>query len=194
MNFTRIPGLSWPLCSLLLLLGSYNTLQAQAMFCNNLVNVSVDNTPNACQGGVNADQILEGNPIPGHTYFIEIMDNITPVVSGNNQVTILNSSLYFGSNLTAKITDVTGGGNSCWGYIHLEDKLPPAITCTNVSVLCSDDISLVGPPTAVDNCDLYPTINLTGEQTNTNGLCANGFVTVTRHYVAIDASGNVSAQ
>ena len=191
-NFTRIPALSWAFFSLLLL-GSTNLTQAQVMVCNNLVNVSVDNTPNVCQGGVNADQILEGNPIPGHDYFIEVTYNWVPVVSGMNQVTITNSSQWFNTNLTVNITDQTGGGNSCWGQIHLEDKLPPVLTCTNISVNCSDDLSLIPGPTAVDNCDPNPTINLTGEQTNTTGLCANGFVTITRHYVAIDASGNSSA-
>lgn len=163
------------------------------MVCNNLVQVSVDNTPNICQSGLNADQILEGNPLPGHDYLIEVTYNWVPVVSGLNQVTITNSSQYFNTNLTVQITDQTGGGNSCWGQIHIEDKLPPVLNCTNVSVLCSDDLSLIAPPTAVDNCDPAPTINLTGEQTNTTGLCANGYVTITRHYVAIDASGNTSA-
>ncbi|MCF8246912.1 MAG: T9SS type A sorting domain-containing protein [Saprospiraceae bacterium] len=190
-NFSRIPVFSWAFLSLLLV-GSSNLLQAQVMVCNNLVQVSVDNTPNACQGGVNADQILEGNPIPGHDYLIEITHNWTPVVSGLNQVTITNSSQWFNTNLTVKITDQTGGGNSCWGQIHIEDKLPPVLTCTNIAVNCSDDLSLVAGPTAVDNCDSDPTINLTGEQINTVGLCANGYVTITRNYVAIDASGNTS--
>ncbi len=190
-NYTKVPVLSWAFLSLLLL-ASHNLMQAQVMVCNNLVNVSVDNTPNACQGGLNADQILEGNPIPGHDYLIEVTHNWVPVVSGLNQVTITNASQWFNTNLTVKITNQTGGGNSCWGQIHLEDKLPPILTCTNISVNCSDDLNLIPGPTVVDNCDPSPTISLTGEQTNTTGLCANGFVTVTRNYVAIDASGNSS--
>jgi hypothetical protein len=192
-NSTKNPLFSWALCSLLLLFGVIHQLSAQVMVCNNLVHASVDNTPNACQSGLNADQILEGDPIPGHDYLIEVTNGWTPVVSGLNQVTITNSSQYFSNNLTVKITDQTGGGNSCWGQVKIEDKLPPVLNCTNVSILCSDDINLVGAPTAVDNCDPSPTINLNGEQTNTNGLCTNGFVTVTRHYVAIDDWGNVSA-
>ncbi len=191
-NFTCIPAFSWVFFSLLLL-GSSNLTQAQVMVCNNLVHVSVDNTPNVCQGGVNADQILEGNPIPGHDYLIEITHNWTPVVTGVNQVTITNSSQWFNTLLTVKITNQTGGGNSCWGQIKMEDKLPPVLTCTNISVSCADDLSTIPGPTAVDNCTTNPTINLTGEQTNTTGLCANGFATITRHYVAIDASGNSSS-
>ncbi|MBI1225124.1 MAG: T9SS type A sorting domain-containing protein [Bacteroidetes bacterium] len=189
-NFTKIPVISWTFFTLLLL-GSSNIAKAQTMVCNNLVQVSVDNTPNACQAGLNADMVLEGTPIPGHDYLIEVTHNYVPVVTGLNQVLITNSSQWFNTNLTVKITDQVGG-NSCWGQIHLEDKLAPTLTCPNASVNCSDDLSIVAYPTAVDNCDANPTINLTGEQTNTTGLCANGFVTITRHYVAIDASGNSS--
>lgn len=192
-NFTKISIISWPLCSLLLLIGSFQISQAQVMVCNTLVQASVDNTPNLCQAGLNADQILEGNPVAGHQYFIEVTDFSIPVVSGYNQVSIPYASQYFSHNLTVKITDTTGGGNSCWGQVKIEDKLPPVLTCTPSTILCSDDINIVGAPTAVDNCDPSPTINLTGEQTNTNTICTNGYATVTRHYIAVDASGNTSA-
>ncbi|MBK8563228.1 MAG: T9SS type A sorting domain-containing protein [Saprospiraceae bacterium] len=192
-NFTKFPIHAAALCGLIFFFGAVRISHAQVMVCNNLVHASVDNTPNICQAGLNADQILEGTPIPGHTYFIEVMDNIFPVVSGNNQVSIPNASQYFNHNLTVKITNVTGGGNACWGQVKVEDKLAPVLTCTPATILCSDDINVVGAPTAVDNCTANPTINLTGETTNTNTLCTNNFVTVTRHYVAIDASGNTSA-
>lgn len=190
-NFTRIFFSSWVLLSLLLLT-SANLSQAQPMVCNDLVQVSVENIPNICQSGFNADQILEGTMIPGHDYLIEVTYGYTPVVTGVNQVTIPNSSQWFPYNLTVKVTDQVTN-NSCWGQIHIEDKLPPVLNCGNITVSCSDDLSIVAAPTAVDNCDPNPVINLTGEQVNTAGQCANNFVTITRHYVAIDASGNTSA-
>lgn len=192
-NSTKIPFPIRAIFTLLLLVSSIALVQSQVMVCNNLVNASVDNTPNSCLAGLNADQILEGTPVPGHTYLIEIMDNISPVAFGYDQVAIPNASQYFNHTLTVKITNITGGGNSCWGQLKIEDKLPPVLNCTNSVILCSDDINTVGAPTAVDNCDLSPTISLTGEQTNTSTLCTGGFVTVTRHYVAMDDSGNTSA-
>ncbi|MBI5914869.1 MAG: T9SS type A sorting domain-containing protein [Bacteroidetes bacterium] len=191
-NSTKLPVFNWAFLSLLLLSVSALKTQAQTMVCNNLVQVSVDNTPNACQAILNADMILEGNPLPGHDYLIEVFNYQTPVASGVNQVTISNASQYFNVYLTVKITDQTSG-NSCWGQMILEDKLGPVITCTNVTVNCSDNLDLIPLPTAVDNCDPDPEINLTNEVVNSTGLCTNGYATITRTYVAIDDYGNVSA-
>ncbi len=189
-NFTRTPKKRWALICLLFLVLGYGNMIAQSMACNDLVQVSIDGTPNACQVIINADMILEGDPIPGHDYYIEIKHNFTVIASGVNEVTITNASQYFGYTLTATIEDLSTG-NSCWGSMILEDKLAPIITCSDVTVECSQDLN-VPFPTAVDNCDLYPEVQMTGETTNSTTICPNGYATNQRTFVAIDEEGNVS--
>lgn len=189
-NFTKTPAKRWALFCLLFLMLGHLEMMAQPMACNDLVQVSVDGTPNACQAEITADMILEGNPIPGHDYFIEIKHNFTVVASGTNLATITNASQYFGLTLNTSITDLVTE-NSCWGSMYLEDKLAPVITCNDVTISCADNLS-VAAPTSVDNCDPNPTEQLTGETTNTNSICSNGYALIERTYVAVDNQGNVS--
>jgi len=180
----------WMTLLLLCFMVSSN-LSAQ-LACNNLINASVSPTINVCETEINSDMILEGT-YPPIDYFIEIHDGVSPVVSGTNVVVISSSSLYFGKTLTATVTDVASGV-SCWGSLTVEDKLAPSVACQNVSVGCADDLDDVVPfPTATDNCDLNPDIQLTNEVINTSTQCNPGFVTITRTYIAVDNQGNTSA-
>jgi hypothetical protein len=161
------------------------------MVCNDNVQVSVDATPNQCQAIIYADMILEGTPNPAQDYNITIKKGLTIIASGVNQVTITNASQHFGANLVATVTNLSTN-NSCWGNMHIEDKLPPVITCSDITIQCSADINQVGLPTAVDNCDPDPEVQLTNEVVNAANICANGFATITRSYVAVDNWANVS--
>ena len=162
------------------------------MACNNLVQVSVSPTPNLCQAVINADMILEGDPIAGHDYEITIKQGLTIIATGVNQVTLNDADNYFGATLSVTIKDLTTG-NSCWGSMILEDKLPPVITCSDITVSCAANLNVVGTPSAVDNCDNNPDIQLTNEVVNSSALCTNGYATIVRTYVAIDNQGNTSA-
>ena len=189
-NFTRVPNYGWAIICVLLMALSYGDIVAQPLACNNLVQISIDDTPNVCQVEINADMILEGDLIAGHDYGIEIKYNYTVIASGTNEVLITDASQWFGKTLTAIITDLNEG-NSCWGSINLEDKMPPVIDCGDITVECSEDPA-VTIPNAVDNCDANPTVQMTGETTNTNTICSNGYATITRTFVAIDDQGNTS--
>jgi hypothetical protein len=190
-NFTRVPVIS-ALSLLLALLLSTGNILAQPLACNDLVQVSIAPTPGACEATIYADQILEGDPIPGRDYSIEIKQGLTIIASGINEVTISDASQYLGATLTVTIEDLVTN-NSCWGNMILEDKLAPVPVCTNVSIFCHEDLGAVPLPVAVDNCDTSPDVQLTNEVVNSNGLCNSGFVTITRTYVAVDNYGNVSA-
>ena len=190
-NFTAKPWLTWVLAVPMLFFGIQRA-DAQALACNNLVQVSVDPTANQCHALINADMILEGDPIPGHDYQITIKQGITVIASGVNEVEIFGASQYFGQTLSVTIEDLATG-NSCWGNMTLEDKLPPVITCGTVTIGCWEDLNTVAAPTAVDNCDASPTIQLTNETINTSQLCGNGQVYITRTYIAIDDYNNISA-
>ena len=98
-----------------------------------------------------------------------------------------------GKVLEAKVID-TNSGNSCWGYLHIEDKLPPVILCDDPDDIYCFELDNY-EPTVVENCGTY-TLEITAESiTNNNcniGLPANVLKVVSRTYVAIDKSGNRS--
>lgn len=190
-NFTKWPVTFLALFQFLLLLVSYHPTTAQTMACNDLIQVSVGPTPNLCQAEINTEMIIEGGTIPGRDYQIVIKKGYEVIATGINLVTINGSSSYFGITLGATVTDMTSG-NSCWGNLTLEDKLPPVITCNDVTVNCSADVSSISVPAAVDNCDGNPTVQLTNEVVNTTDICSNGSATITQSYVAIDNRGNTS--
>ncbi len=191
-NFTKMPAFYGAFLTLFLLVGGAVSAVAQPMVCNNQVQVSVDPTPNACQAILDADMILEGDPLAGVNYEITIKKGLSIIATGINQVTLTNSYQHFGALLSATVVNLSTG-NSCWGHLTLEDKLPPVITCTDVTVSCIANVNAIGAATAVDNCDATPTVQLTNETINTNDLCANGYLTIERSYIAYDDYGNTSA-
>ncbi len=121
-----------------------------------------------------ADQCMT----PG-AYSIVVKDLDSNIVA-NNIVTCVGT--YF-----AEVTN-NSTGNSCWGYVHVEDKIAPEITCPdNITIHCTDsrDTSVTGVPTAMDNCD-----TLRYSYSDREDLNACGVGTVTRTWVVRDKQGN----
>jgi len=56
-----------------------------------------------------------------------------------------------GQRLVYRVTD-PGSGNSCWGYINVEDKYPPQILCENDTISCLDLSERADFTVAADNC------------------------------------------
>lgn len=97
-----------------------------------------------------------------------------------------------GMKLIASVYDYISG-NSCWNYIHVEDKMKPTLECTDMTLSCLDLLNYDGP-TAYDNCDPNPTVRQTMPE-QSMALCEPPYKYVkkiTRTYVAKDASGNES--
>ena len=95
--------------------------------CNDNVQVSVDENCNAVIG---SDMILEGGPYNCYDeYYVEIEN-----FGGNLGSVTINGSAV-GQQLSVTISDPSTG-NSCWGYINVEDKLPPMISCEDVTLSC----------------------------------------------------------
>ena len=94
---------------------------------------------------------------------------------------------------TAKVTD-PNTGNSCWGRICIEDKLPPIVDfCENVTLACSDNTApdyLGGDAqsaTAIDACGWSRSF----VDWVDSGSCATGYDRViTRTWTFCDRSGN----
>ncbi len=109
-------------------------LQAQCpLGCNNNVQVSLDAN---CEATVTPDMILEGQGTdPSCTYVVTILDQ--------NDVPIPTSPTVNGSHIGMTLkARVTLGANSCWGYITVEDKLAPVLTCLDdVDMYCNDELA-----------------------------------------------------
>nr|MDQ3017034.1 HYR domain-containing protein [Bacteroidota bacterium] len=95
--------------------------------CNDNVQVSVDST---CTAFIGTDMILEGGPYGCYDDYIVAVQGFG---SGNGGVLI--NSTAVGQTLTVTVTDPTTG-NSCWGTISVEDKIPPTIECRDVTIMC----------------------------------------------------------
>lgn len=111
------------------------------MNCNNKANVSLDENGIAV---ITGDDILEGSYGCYDQYVVMIDGKFQPIVDCDD----------VGKTFTVKVTDPISG-NSCWGKILVEDKLPPVLTCTDVTVSCNNDAldpGSIGYPDLYDNC------------------------------------------
>ena len=110
--------------------------------CNDNVQVSLDSL---CEALVTPDDILEGSY--GCTDSIEVIVHdgpdssyppipTSPVVTGD----------YKGQTLA--VTVILRNGNSCWGTISIEDKLPPILECVDATIECTESIT----PSNVSSC------------------------------------------
>lgn len=111
---------------------------APQMTCNDTVQLSLNQF---CEAEVNADVILEGNIMSNDAFEIELRDESGSLIPGN----LVNSS-HVGQYLQAKIIHICSG-NSCWGVIYVEDKLPPMLDCSTYELDCDDEThpSISGP-------------------------------------------------
>ncbi len=120
-----------------------------ALACNDLVQVSLDQN---CEAIINADVILEGGPYHCYDDYLVYVDQYG---YGNNVNTL---SLNYTPGLhTVTILD-PDTGNSCWGQILVEDKLPPTLMCTDYTLSCGQDLTPVFTPPIMGTytCSEYP--------------------------------------
>ncbi|MCB0659235.1 MAG: hypothetical protein KDC57_24000, partial [Saprospiraceae bacterium] len=59
-----------------------------------------------------------------------------------------------GQKMIYKVID-PNTGNTCWGYIKVEDKYPPQIDCRNITVSCLVAEQAANSVTTTENCTLY---------------------------------------
>jgi hypothetical protein len=101
--------------------------------CHDTLNVSVNET---CQAAINPDMILEGDNYGCWDNFtIEFSDPNVVYVNG-----ILEAHPHIGHYLHVCITD-NETGNYCCSVLLIEDKLPPVLTCSDITLNCTDDTS-----------------------------------------------------
>ena len=176
------------LCAVILMTLWTNSAQACTMVCNDQVNVSL---PAECESEILYDMILEdpNNPLVclpnGPTaYVVTVMDPYGQVLPTSP---VVNSD-YIGQILSVKVKH-WASGNSCWGSILIEDKLPPQLHCPpDITIQCTDPTdTLYTGNVLVDDCSSY-SVNTTDYLENFG--CNNPTAILTRTFFAVDEHGN----
>lgn len=178
-------------CLLTLLFFTTDSTWACTMVCNNQVNVSL---PANCEAEITYDMILEdpNNPLVcspnGPTaYVVFVMDQYGQVIPTSPVVT----SDYIGQLLSVKVKH-WASGNSCWGSILIEDKLPPQLTCpSDITIQCTDPTdTLFTGNVIVDDCSEFVTNY--SDNLQTFG-CGNPVAILTRTFSSVDEYGNYAS-
>ncbi len=178
--------------SLLLLgLSAATTLNAQcSMACAGSTNVSL---PASCLGTITYNMILQNptscSPNGPQAFMVTVMDLANNPIPTSPVVT----ADYIGQTLIAKVQHWSSG-NSCWGYINIEDKLAPTLTCPpNVVVACTAPTTpaTTGSATATDCSDFTISHVSQTQVLGCNGTTYSAIIT--RTWLAVDAGGYASS-
>jgi len=155
------------------------------MACNDGVQVSLDAN---CVIEITPDMMLEDPEFEDSDYTVVLM-----TADGVELPTAEVDATYINQTLSVNV-QLNGCAASCWGNITIEDKLPPVISnCETLTVACDDDLTpgsaTVPFITANDACGTI--IDFEFFDTEVTNACADDFVkTITRTWIATDASGN----
>ncbi|MGB4847756.1 MAG: HYR domain-containing protein, partial [Saprospiraceae bacterium] len=120
--------------------------------CNDHVQISLG--PD-CEAEIVPSMILEGAVGCYDDYIVE-MDVTLPFGNGPWIPAFLTSA-DIGKTYAVRVTHL-GNGNSCWGTINVEDKIPPTIECRPVTILCGEALPSEPAPSVTG----YQNILLTG--------------------------------
>lgn len=155
-----------------------------AMACKSNIQVSLDAN---CELLVTPSMVIAGAPQPDAPYIVMLTDD-----KGNPIKDNLLTKDQIGKSVMAKLIEGCGG-NSCWGTLHVEDKIKPTFICNPfVEVNCYDIDGYPGP-IVLDNCSDVITVN-TLDSLRELLYCNDDYTMyVYKTYQAIDASGNKSA-
>lgn len=167
------------------------TAQDCTMVCNDVVSFSLGNS---CLAEVTYDMILEDPDNPAVCF---------PVGPGAYQVIlkdnglVLPTSPFIDATSIGKVLGVTvkhlASGNSCWGFIVVEDKVPPAITCPpDLTVSCTQatDPAITGTPDVSDCSDF--TLSFFDLKENLGCSSSPVLALITRTWTAVDVFNNIS--
>ncbi len=174
-----------------ILLFSWSTAYGQcALVCNDDVNVSLPGPIFNCELEITIDMVME-DPSNCNGLDVTLMDlDGDPIPTSP----IVNAS-HIGETFIYRVTDPSNG-NSCWGTLDVEDKLPPTILdCENDSLYCLEDLTpeLLGgdaPSPSIDDCSGFDYFY---EDVVTEGDCDTYYAaTIERTWTAFDDFGNTS--
>ncbi len=178
------------LTTLLLTVASFNFSYSQcSLACNGNTQVSLDIF---CEADITPEMILndQSTSCPAGDFYVEVYTEYadiptSPVVTG----------AYMGQVIIAEVIDMVSG-NSCWGYLAIEDKLGPIIDyCPSdtIDVACSDLSAYLGP-TFIDACEGPVAPILLSENINPLSCDDDYIKEIVRVYTAVDSKGYYAPQ
>ncbi len=165
-----------------------------AIACIDALNISIDN---GCGTQVLSGMILTGEMEGNNTFEVFIID-----IHGD---TVPNATLtweHVGQTFKVSVVSVCTG-QSCWGYVTVEDKLGPIIncvcpvegesercdiTCLQIADILDGNIPAYLRPRVIDNCG-DPTLEIVDTEVDFD-QCEGGSIRV--QWLATDPSGNTS--
>ncbi|MEM9918855.1 MAG: T9SS type A sorting domain-containing protein [Bacteroidota bacterium] len=186
---------TWRIFTLLLFIGSSLSVSANngpeggnffALGCHDQINLSLD-TAN-CEATIDSSMILTGT-IPAGNYLVELFYDLnkTMPVPTSPRVTAAEVGLRIVASVTNSST-----GNSCWGYINVEDKFLPDLLCGDgdtVSCTANIDPTLGGTP----GFPLPANVTVNANPNNPNEFTVLGFDAcseATLSYVDLEIGGS----
>jgi subtilisin-like proprotein convertase family protein len=152
--------------------------------CNNNINLSLG--PD-CTATVNADMILEGDQYGCYDNYCIVATTESGIVVDN-----IFDLTDVGQTFIITITDCEGSGNSCWGYVTIEQKLIPEIECapdTIISCNMATNPEFTGYPTVL-SCEQDVQMTYFDDYEDF-GPCGEPRARITREWTVTDESGNV---
>ncbi len=161
---------------------------AGQLVCHDLIQVSLDEN---CKATIRPQHLLE-QAGPNFLYEVIARDWVTNAIVDDEPLTpfVQIGASHIGKCLKITIKEISTG-NSCWGKVCVEDKLPPIMDCPDdVTVECyqSTDPIATGEPKTVEACgDYFPSYY----DVVSKGSCGLGYDRIIiRHFIAVDESGN----
>lgn len=172
-----------------------------AMVCNSNLNIALG--PD-CTQQLSPTMLVTNLIQPYQFYFLTLKDQF-----GNSIANNLLTNEHIGQLIEYSVGHDCGT-NTCWGYIKVEDKLPPPLFCSNKTVFCgdytqADSLGLPIPALAkakktgpksyrVTNLDACGPATLSYNDVYQPLLCETGLQgRITRTWNAIDSFGNVGS-
>lgn len=183
-TFLKKQALKLMLFGCLFLLTNAQAIGQCSLACNGTTNISLDDA--SCEALITISMVADTSGCVGGDFEVSIYDAL-----GNEVPGALVTSEYVGQTLEVHVTDLNTN-NSCWGWLVIEDKLPPTIECPDPTdpVFCYtvDDYQ----PIADDNCGVAEIILIDSSEVVND--CNSGFSEeiikiITKTWIAVDEQG-----
>ncbi len=146
--------------------------------CHPNINISLNED---CESLLSASDVLALPPLPFEPHTLILTDSKNDTIQGN-----VVTSEHLWTTIMAKVINESTG-NSCWGSIKVEDKLPPSITCESVVIKCYDAAAYL--PKHDDNCSTSE-LELLDESIIPNSCDLNNIMVINKLWTAVDGYGN----
>jgi hypothetical protein len=158
------------------------------MTCNDLVNVSLDGR---CELDITPDVVLESASLPMSSFDVVLRDIQQDTIIKNGRLNMA----YLNKTIEVRIVQECGG-NSCWGFLKVEDKSIPQLVCLpDVTIECnqSTEPSVTGFPLS----PLAEIIPFAGDKTKFTvknfDFCSDVTLSYRDEYLTTDCNGTLSS-